>query len=200
MKMFRSQPRIPSTGQAGDWPVMGELFPRKVRRMADPVRINRAPVPALWAAVVCERLGHDEDAALTLGKAVAGLNAQSKGRSLGVLGHPAAPGRRGQAEEDGLGQELWIEVLGRPVHAKNTDAGVRAVVKDEALDPEKVGAFLQSKFGEDFDRGRDAMRAPAEAGYQLYERFRPQIALGKSGWGQKGELDLGLIRSVAKDG
>lgn len=179
---------------------MGELFPRKVRRMADPVRINRAPVPALWAAVVCERLGHDEDAALTLGKAVAGLNAQSKGRSLGVLGHPAAPGRRGQAEEDGLGQELWIEVLGRPVHAKNTDAGVRAVVKDEAVDPEKVGAFLQSKFGEDLDRGRDAMRAPAEAGYQLYERFRPQIALGKSGWGQKGELDLGLIRSLAKDG
>src|SRR5262249_23757788 len=40
------------------------------------VSINRAPVLTLWAAVVAERLGFDEDEALTLGKVVAGLNAQ----------------------------------------------------------------------------------------------------------------------------
>ena len=47
------------------------------------ISINRAPVLTLWAAVVAQRLGFDEDEALTLGKAVAGLNAQAKGHRLG---------------------------------------------------------------------------------------------------------------------
>ena len=40
---------------------------------------------ALWASVVAERLGFDRDEALTLGKAVAGLNAQVKGQRLGTF-------------------------------------------------------------------------------------------------------------------
>ncbi len=51
----------------------------------DAVTINRAPVLTLWAAVVAERLGFDPDEALTLGKAVAGLTAQSKGQRLGIF-------------------------------------------------------------------------------------------------------------------
>ena len=47
--------------------------------------INRAPVLTLWAAVVAERLGFERDEALTLGKAVAGLTAQSKGQRLGIF-------------------------------------------------------------------------------------------------------------------
>ena len=39
------------------------------------ISINRAPVLTLWAAVVAQGLGFDEDESLTLGKAVAGLNA-----------------------------------------------------------------------------------------------------------------------------
>ena len=46
------------------------------------ITINRAPVLTLWAAVVAERLGFDRDEALTLGRAVAGLNAYSKGVAL----------------------------------------------------------------------------------------------------------------------
>ena len=49
------------------------------------ISINRAPVLTLWAAVVAERLGFDRDAALTLGRAVAGLNAYAKGVSLGLF-------------------------------------------------------------------------------------------------------------------
>jgi len=49
------------------------------------IRINRAPVLTLWAAVVAERLGFDHEAALTMGRAVAGLNAYSKGVSLGLF-------------------------------------------------------------------------------------------------------------------
>jgi hypothetical protein len=41
--------------------------------------VNRAPVLALWAAVVAEVLGLEHDEALTLGRAAAGLIAYSKG-------------------------------------------------------------------------------------------------------------------------
>jgi hypothetical protein len=53
--------------------------------MSATISINRAPVLTLWAAVVARRLGFDEDEALTLGKALAGLNAQAKGRRLGIF-------------------------------------------------------------------------------------------------------------------
>ena len=59
---------------------MGEKGERK-----SGVMINRAPVLTLWAAVVAEVLGFDHDEALTLGRAVAGLNAYSKGVSLGLF-------------------------------------------------------------------------------------------------------------------
>src|SRR6266566_2245062 len=81
------------------------------------ISINRAPVLTLWAAVVAERLGFDEDEALTLGKAVAGLNAQAKGRRLGIFEpHEEKPKK---AREKERGEEFWIELCGRPVPAKN---------------------------------------------------------------------------------
>jgi len=51
--------------------------------------VNRAPVLTLWAAVVAEVLGFKHAEALTLGRAVAGLNAYSKGDFPGAL--PADP-------------------------------------------------------------------------------------------------------------
>ena len=53
--------------------------------MATTISINRAPVLTLWAAVVAQRLGFRWDGSLSLGKALAGLNAQSKGRRLGIF-------------------------------------------------------------------------------------------------------------------
>jgi hypothetical protein len=46
---------------------------------------NRAPVLTLWAVVVAEVLGFEHSEALTLGRAVAGLKAYSKGVSLGLF-------------------------------------------------------------------------------------------------------------------
>ena len=43
---------------------------------AKTISTNRATVLTLWAAVVAQRLGFNEDEALTLGKTLAGLNAQ----------------------------------------------------------------------------------------------------------------------------
>jgi hypothetical protein len=169
------------------------------------VTINRAPVLTLWAAVVAERMGYDEDAALTMGKVLAGLNAQSKGRMLGIYGPPK--GRGGTApKKAGLGEDFWVELCGRGVPMQNAEDGVRACVKDRPVEPDKVRRYLGGKFGDDLDRVREAMRELAgafepddleEAAYGLYEQFRPQIARGRRGWGQKGELDLGFIRSLA---
>ena len=50
------------------------------------IKISRAPVLALWAAIVAGRLGYNKNEALTFGKAVAGLNAQSKGRRRSASG------------------------------------------------------------------------------------------------------------------
>jgi hypothetical protein len=49
------------------------------------VTINRAPVLTLWAAVVAERLGLDQDEALTVGRALSGLTAHAKGVRLGIF-------------------------------------------------------------------------------------------------------------------
>ena len=49
------------------------------------ILIYRAPILKLWATTVAERLGFDEDEALSFDKAVAGLNAQSKGQRLGIF-------------------------------------------------------------------------------------------------------------------
>ena len=175
--------------------------------MPDHVMINRAPVLTLWGAVVAERLGYGRDAALTLGKCLAGLNAQSKGRMLGIYGTRKGPDV-GPPKKVGLGEELWIEVCGRALPAKNSDDGVRAVVKDKPIEPAKVQKYLDSKFGDDLGRVRDAMADLAaslnpdalnEAAYGFYELFRPEIPKGKRGWGAKGALDLDFIRSLGEN-
>ncbi len=138
--------------------------------------------------VVAEQLGHEHDTALTLGKAMAGLNAQSKGRMIGIYGKPKAPEDGGPPKKAGLGEEFWIAVCGRSIPVKDTEDGVRAVVKDKPVDPAKVAKYLESKFGDALDTVRDEMTALAnsfesdqltDAAYGLYEKFRPQIPPGK---------------------
>jgi hypothetical protein len=173
--------------------------------MSDFILINRAPVLTLWASVVAERLGFDRAAALTLGKAMAGITAQSKGRHLGIF--KPAKAADGIPKKAGLGEEFWVEIVGRPIPAKHTKDGVRAVVKDQPIDPAGVERYLAQKFGEDLEKVRRAMAqlartfTPAELAneaYSLYARFRPGIPTGEAGWGAKGRLDLDVIRSLAK--
>src|SRR4051794_36118344 len=170
------------------------------------ISINRAPVLTLWAAVVAPRLGFDEDEALTLGKALAGLNAQAKGRRLGILKPQGERGKR--AGEKGGGERFWIEVWGRPVPATNTEDGIRAVRGSNPIDPDSVRRYLDDKFGENLKAVRSAMQKLARAykpqelahdAYPLYERFRPDIPAGTKGWGARSDLDLGLIRELAKE-
>src|SRR6202162_5807569 len=109
---------------------------------AKTISINRAPVLTLWAAVVAQRLGFDEDEALTLGKALAGLNAQAKGRRLGIFKpHEETPRK---ARERERGEEFWIELCGRPLPARNTEDGIRAVRGADVIEPDGVRRYLES--------------------------------------------------------
>ena len=110
------------------------------------ILINRAPVLTLWAAVVAERLGFRPDEALSLGKALAGLNAQSKGRRLGIF--KPTPKDLKKVRERERGEEFWVDLLGRALPAVNVDQGVRAVVKSKPIEPEGVERYLESKFGD----------------------------------------------------
>src|SRR5450755_1711065 len=79
----------------------------------DAISINRAPVLTLWAAIVAERLGFTHDEALTLGRAVAGLNAYSKGRALWIF-KPPPKDVRAKREAKAKGKEvLQVELLHR---------------------------------------------------------------------------------------
>lgn len=173
--------------------------------MSKTISINRAPVLTLWATVVSHRLGFSRDEALTLGRAVAGLNAQSKGRRLGIFKPHEEKTTNARIRKHG--EEFWVEVVGRPVPAKNTKDGVRAVTGDRPIDPDDVQRYLESKFGDDLAASEAAMMKLAKAykpkdlaaeAYSLYERFRPKIPEGVKGWGAKGKLDLGLIARLAK--
>jgi len=171
------------------------------------VMVNRAPVLTLWATVVAERMGYDRDAALSLGRAVAGLNAQSKGRMLGIFGQPQRSEDGQTRRKSGLGEEFWITLCGRAVPAKNVPEGVRAVAKDKPIGSASVQKYLEDKFGQSLPAVREAMAELAQAfppedlserAYPLYERFRPEIPGGKRGWGAQGELDLDVIRALSR--
>lgn len=174
---------------------------------ANKIKINRAPVLTLWAAVVAERLGYEEETALTLGKAVAGLNAQSKGKKLGIYEEKSDEEKKEDKKEEGAARPEFIELLGRGIPTVRTPQGLRAAEKGKPIHAESVQTYLRQKFGEDFEEARKAMEKLARAyppkqlegkAYDLYEKFRPEIPEGKKGWGAKGELDLDYIRSLAK--
>jgi hypothetical protein len=169
------------------------------------VMVNRAPVLTLWAAVVAEVLGFEHDEALTLGRAVAGLNAYSKGVSLGLFQPTPAEvkekRRRMRKEET-----VTVDLLHRAVPAKHTDEGLRALSGENPIRPASVQKYLEGKFGDSLKDVSDAMAELAkslppaqlaEKAYALYEKFRPEIPAGKKGWGASGKLDLDLIRKMA---
>jgi len=172
------------------------------------IEINQAPVLTLWAAVVAERLGFDWEEALTLGRAVAGLNAYSKGKALGLF-EPTPEAVREKREQLRRQKGAFsIDLLNRKVPAVHTEAGIRALQKDQQTNPISVTGYLERAFGDAFDDTRGAMTVLAcahephelaAAGYRLYEEFRPAIPSGVRGWGAKGCLDLDQIQAMAED-
>ena len=170
------------------------------------VRVNRAPVLTLWAAIVAERLGFDREEALTLGRVVAGLDAYSKGRALGLF-TPRPKTVRQMRDRLETGGTLRVDLLGRAVPAIQTPEGIRALSNGKPVSPEAVERYLESKFGETLPAVEKAMRALARAfppaelarrAYELYESFRPSVPEGLRGWGAAGTLDLDKIEAMAR--
>jgi hypothetical protein len=132
--------------------------------------------------VVAQRLGFDEDEALTLGNAVAGLHAQAKGRRLRIFKpHEEQPKKSREKER---GERFWVEVLGRPVPATNTDDGIRP--EGRALGDAEARQSLQAP-------GTRPQRLPSLRALPACHPRR------REGWGARGELDLGVIGRLAKD-
>jgi hypothetical protein len=163
------------------------------------VTINRAPVLALWATVVAERLGFSRDEALSLGRVVTGLNAQAKGQHLGIYKKHEVPRERREGRADS------VELFGREVPVTRTPEGVRALAKGEPVSAKSAQDYLESKFGECLPMVRAAMEELARSqkpdvlearAFALYAQFRPQIPDGVKGWGVKGKLDCATIRAL----
>ena len=171
------------------------------------IRVNRAPVLTLWAAVVAERLGFERDEALTLGRALAGLAAHAKGVRLGIF-EPSAPEEvRERRDQLGAGERLDVHLMGRTIPVVRTPEGLRALAKEQPTKPESVERYLAGKFGDALGEVWAAMEMlaaslpPAELArqaFRLYEQFRPAVPSGEAGWGKAGTLDLGKVTGLVR--
>ncbi len=179
--------------------------------MAD-IRVNRAPFLTLWAAVVAERIGFDREEALTLGKAVAGLTAQAKGRRLGIFAkRPVEELEAVRELREGMDAKE-VSFMGRLIPCIKTADGIRTLTKAKPVDPASVSRYLESKFAENLSLVREKLTALAGTYEQeellleamdIYMKLRPNVPTGREGWGKQGLLDTAeidrLIRTRAAD-
>jgi len=116
------------------------------------IRISRASVLTLWAAIVAERLGHHRATALTLGKSVAGYAAYAKAKSLGL-----AEARRDAPADRRAREKVKVEtidVMGKRIPVVVTPDGVRAAdTAGRPVNSASVEKYLAGKFGGGARRG-----------------------------------------------
>lgn len=176
------------------------------------IKINRAPVLTLWAAIVAEREGNSFEEGLTFGRWIAGVMAQSKGRSLGIYeAKERSPEeiQKRKEEEEAMGVKR-IHSFGMKIPTLEEQYGRRkvhfAMTGGTTIDPQSTLRYLKKSFhGDDnLEAAIEAMKILAESipaerigssAYHLYERFRPEWR----GWGQPSVLDLNYIRTMSED-
>ena len=191
------------------------------------VKVNRSPVMILWASCQCERiLGYDWSSSLSLASALAALNAKAKGRSLGIYSQQRSEASRGEEDPDLLeeigsfvdkyGNQHSDIVRGIFLLSRETPAvkcgspkHVQGLQNGKRISALYVDKNLKSAFGDlygtcytEMCRLCTAMKRAADSkgkqAYEYYVQFRPDIASGKQGWGQKGSLKLSKIRELSK--
>jgi len=149
--------------------------------------------------MVAEVLGFEHDEALTLGRAVAGLKAYSKGVSLGLF-QPTPREVKEQCQKMRTEDTVTVDLLQRAVAAKHTDEGLRALSGESPIHPESVQKYLESKFGDALEDVSKAMLGLAkslppsklaEKAYALYEKFRPEIPPRQKGVGSLRQVGPG---------
>jgi hypothetical protein len=172
------------------------------------IKINRAPFLTLWASVVATRLGYNPDEASTLGQAVAGLTAHSKGKRLGIYGESSEQKHRElEARRRGIGAKT-VSFMGREVPCVDTEDGLRALKGADPVDPGYVDRYLRGKFKEHLDAVREKLTALAETyepdelhqeAMNVYMRLRPNVPKGREGWGRAGLLDTDAIDRLIRN-
>ena len=174
---------------------------------SDEIRVNRAPVLTLWAAIVAEHLGHDADAAITLGRAVAGSSARVKARAIGLEEKKESDGHRKARPSEAATPRQTIHLLGRDILVTERRGSRFALDGDKAAAPGPARAYVEKALGEHLPAVRRAMdmlagSLPPEelnrTGFRLYEQFRPEVPAGAKGWGVKGILDLKRIEGATR--
>ena len=171
------------------------------------IKVNRAPVLTLWAAVVAERLGHPPETALSLAKAVAGTAARAKAKRLGI----ADEGDEAKERKDPAParRKDTAQLLGRKIRLTHDKDGV--VLADDGGRPSPaklVEAYVAKAFGDRLAEVRKAMESLAaryepqelnRVGFRLYEHFRPEVPSDVRGWGAKGLLEVGKIDAAGRN-
>ncbi len=127
------------------------------------IRVNRAPVLTLWAAIVAERLGHDADAAITLGRAVAGSSARVKARAIGLEEKREGGDLRDTARAPRPARRQTVHLLGRDLPVVEQKGSQYALDHDEPASPRPAYAYVEKAFGEHLAAVRKAMEALADS-------------------------------------
>lgn len=176
-----------------------------------PIMINRSPVLQLWGATVAQFLHPQESwpTCLSVGGSIAQLCAISKGRAIGTVApkdesadaEDKRSKRKRETKKESESRE--IEVMGFPQQIQDD-----VVVVDGKPKPLKQ-ELLQGKFGgaSNYEKTKKAMEDGLQSwtdskdeldrkAFHMYEKFRPDVAAGGSGWGRKGELNPHKVKST----
>ncbi len=145
-------------------PLGAQFFTKREKRPGE------GTVLTLWAAAVAEVLGFEHDEALTLGRAVAGLNAYLKGVSLGFF-QPTPTDVKEQRQKMRKEETVTVDLLHRAVPAKYIDEGLRKLSGDSPIRPESVQKYLEGKFGDAL-----AARRARPTGCSLYSSSTSSIS------------------------
>ncbi|KAK3081471.1 hypothetical protein LTS18_006372 [Coniosporium uncinatum] len=172
--------------------------------------INRAPVLHLWSASVTHFL-HPSlswETCLSAGSAISSICAVAKGKAIGTI-EPTDESDEKAAKMDEQRKKAAeldkLQVMQFKLKVK--DGLVLVSGADKKGKPGGEGA-LKGKFGEEgyekvkkgFEEALEGWREKGEElsgqAFGMYEKFRPDVSKGQSGWGRKGELSLERVREV----
>jgi len=138
--------------------------------MAETIKIDRAPVLTVWAAVVAERLGLDWDEGAYASRAMAALNAYSKGMSLDLY-EPTPEAVRERGREACGAATVPVALLHPAAPPVEMTGGLRGLSKDRPITPGSSPRHLKGKFGERLplsavssDRIADSLRGKGAIG------------------------------------
>lgn len=173
--------------------------------------INRAPVLQLWSTCLTHFLYPNLpwSTCISAGSAISSICAVAKGRSIGTVPErdDSEAAQRKREDRKKMKKELdEIQVMQFHLKLKDGLAVVGSEKKGKSGDEEG----LRKKFGEGaygkvkgcFEDVLGSWEGDEEGlsveGFNMYEKFRPDVSGGQKGWGRKGELSLDTIKDVVQ--